>query len=259
VTGPGLSLAAALAGALLATAAQAHPTHSTAPAAPADRDAPSAAPYGPPIADQAVFSHLVVGQLEGRFGDGGADLHWSAEAWRGDSASRLWLRTEGVARQGRVEEARVEVLHARPVTTFWDIQAGVRADTGRGPGRTWAALGVEGMAPWYSQVSATAYAGEHGLAAHLAAADELRLTQRLIAEPRVEADLYSRDDPARGLGSGFSSLVTGLRLRYEITRKFAPYLGLTWARRFGRTADLARAGGERAEDMRAVVGVRVWF
>lgn len=229
--------------------------HDGPAAAPSD-----AAPHGPPIDDQHVFSHLLIDQFEARLGDGPAAFRWSAEGWTGTDSNRLWLKTEGSVRDGQVEDGRIEALYDRPVTSFWDVQAGVRADLGSRPGRVWAGLGIEGMAPWYAKVSATAYVGEGGrLAGRLTAADELRFTQRLILEPQVEADLYSRDDPGRRTGSGLSSLEAGLRLRYEITRKLAPYVGVTWEGRFGRTADFARADGERADAVRALVGVRTWF
>jgi copper resistance protein B len=248
---PAAALIATLAIIGAATPVQAH----DGPAAPSD-----AAPYGAPIDDQHIFSHLLIDQFEARLGDGPAAFRWSAEGWTGTDQDRLWLKTEGSVRDGQVEDGRVEALYDRPVTSFWDVQAGVRADLDSRPSRVWAGLGVEGMAPWYAKVSATAYVGEGGrLAARLTLADELRFTQRMILEPQVEADLYSRDDPGRRIGSGLSSLEAGLRLRYEITRKFAPYVGVTWEGRFGRTADFARADGERADAVRALIGLRSWF
>lgn len=244
------ALALALAIADAATAARAHD-------APIPNDA---APYGAPIDDRHIFSHLVIDQFEARLGDGPAAFRWSAEGWTGTDRDRLWLKTEGMVRDGQVEDGRVEALYDRPVTSFWDVQAGARADVDSRPGRVWAGLGVEGAGPWYAKVSATAYVGEGGrLAARLTASDELRVTQRLILEPRIEADLYSRDDRARRIGSGLSGLGAGLRLRYEVTRKFAPYVGIGWEGRFGRTADFVRADGERADALRALVGVRAWF
>jgi copper resistance protein B len=223
-------------------------------------DAGSAAPYGPPVMDTLSYSHLLVDQFEGRLGGGTDAFRWSGEAWTGTDSDRLWLKSEGLDQAGKVEDGSLEAFYDRPVTSFWDLQAGARADLDSGPGRIWAALGVEGMGAWYSKVSATAYVGQGGrLAARVSFADDLRLTQRLVLEPEIEADLYSRDDPARRIGSGLSSFDSGLRLRYEITRKFAPYVGVSWEEKLGRTASFNRADGEAASAVRTVVGVRAWF
>jgi copper resistance protein B len=220
----------------------------------------ASAPYGPPMDDMASFSHLMLDQLEGRFGAGGDALRWSGEAWTGDDNNRLWLKSEGEVQNGRPEDARYEALYDRPLTSFWDLQAGARADIDSRPGRAWAALGVEGLAPFFVAVSATAYASDEGhLAFRLEGSDDIRITQRLILQPQIEINAYSRDDPDRVIGSGLSDLDGGLRLRYEITRKLAPYVGVVFERRFGRTADLAKAASEQADATRWVVGLRSWF
>lgn len=248
---PALFIAAALAAALLAAAAQAQ----TPGAAPGSK-----APFGPPIGEGASFSHLIVNEAEGRFGQGPGAFHWNLEGWTGSDYDRLWLKSEGTASEGEVESGRHEILYARPVSSFWNIQAGLRADLDSRRSRVWAALGVEGLAPYFIRTTATAYlSGEGRLGFHFEAADDLRLTQRLILEPRIEADLYTRDDAARRVGSGLSEIDAGFRLRYEITRKFAPYVGVAFERRFGRTADFARAAGERPDSNRFVVGLRSWL
>ena len=249
-------LAAGLAGAVLALGAT-----GLAEAQTPGADPNVAAPFGPPVMDRQVFSHLLLDQFEGRVGNGEASFRWDGEAWIGTDTDRLWLKSEGtVGPGGKVEDGRQELLYARPITSFFDLQAGVRYDLDAGPGRAWAALGVEGLAPYQFHVSATAYASDQGrYAARLTGSYEQLLTQRLILQPRIEANLYAKDDRARRIGSGLSDIDTGLRLRYEITRKFAPYVGVTWERKFGRTADFARANGERASDWRLAVGVRSWF
>jgi copper resistance protein B len=75
----------------------------------------------------------------------------------------------------------------------------------------------------------------------------------------VELNVYGKDDATRGIGAGFSSAEAGLRLRYEIRRELAPYIGVTWARKFGETADLAELAGEEIDDSQLVVGIRAWF
>lgn len=144
--------------------------------------------------------------------------------------------------------------------TFWDWQLGVRQDFGDGPPRTWGAFGIQGLAPYWFDVEATAYVGSFGrAAARLRATYDIRFTQRLLLTLEFEADAYSKTDEARGIGSGLSNLAMGLRLRYEIRRQLAPYVGVVRGKKLGNTADLARAAGERTTDKQIVAGVRIWF
>jgi copper resistance protein B len=222
--------------------------------------APSAAaPFGSPISDELTFTHLIIDQLEGRL-DGSNSLRWDAEGWSGTDELKLWLKSEGERdASGRVEDGQQEALLAKPITTFWDLQLGGRYDLDSGPGRAWAALGVEGLAPGLFHVVATAYAGEHGVAGKAKISYDLLLTNRLILQPEAELNAYSETDRARHLGAGVSDLDAGLRLRYEITRKFAPYLGVAFERRFGQTAALTTAAHLPANATRLTVGVSAWF
>jgi copper resistance protein B len=145
------------------------------------------------------------------------------------------------------------------IATFWSTQLGVRHDSGVGPSRNWLAFGVRGLAPYWFDTEATAYWSGAGLAARFKVRYELLFTQRLILEPEIETNLYSRSDPARGQGSGLSDLGLNLRLRYEVRRQFAPYVGVTWNRNFGNTADFARARGERNKTTQLVAGLRLWY
>jgi copper resistance protein B len=225
-------------------------------------NAPSeAAPYGAPVDDERVYVHGTLDQLEFRAGAGPSDLRWEGEAWVGTDTDRLWLKGEGERDGGgEVSDGRWEALYSRPVTPWFDAQAGLRYDLDSRPGRAWAAFGVEGLAPYAIAVDAAAYVGGDGrLAARAMFSQDQRLTQRLILSPEVELDLYSRDDPRRRVGAGLSDLDAGLRLRYEITRKVAPYLGLVYEGRFGRTADLLRAAGEPTGGVKLAVGLRSWF
>ncbi len=225
-------------------------------------DASVAAPFGSPVGDERIYVHGGFDQLEGRFG-GGIDngFRWEGEAWAGTDENRLWLKSEGeVDGLGRVSDGQQELFYDRPISTYFDLQGGARYDLDSAPGRAWAAFGIEGLAPYFIKVSATGYLGGGGrLAAKLMASYDQLLTNRLVLEPEAELNLYSRDDPRRDIGYGVSDLDAGLRLRYEITRKFAPYIGLTWEQKFGRTADLVRAAGQRSSDVRLTGGVRTWF
>lgn len=187
---------------------------------------------------------------------------WDAKAWFGHDDNRLWLRSEGKgeAQHGRIEHSDIEALWGKPVSPWWDVVFGVRHDFDPSPSQTWAAIGVQGLAPYKFEVQATAYLGEGGQTALQAEVEyDLLLTNRLILQPRIEATAYGRDDAERGIGSGLGEIDVGLRLRYEVRREFAPYVGVEWGRSFGQTADYARSEGEDIEDLRFVAGVRFWF
>jgi copper resistance protein B len=218
-------------------------------------------PYGQAMGDNPVLAHLVIDQLEARVGNGGADLRWETEGWVGTDEWKFWVRDEGERlSEGRVEDGQLEAFIAKPVSTYWNVLVGGRYDLDSGPGRGWAAVGVEGLAPRFFNVSATAYAGPSGLAGKLEAYYDQLLTNRLILQPEAEADFYSQNDPARKVGAGLSDIDAGIRLRYEITRKIAPYIGVAWQPVFGRTADYARAAGEETGPaVRFAVGITSWF
>lgn len=207
--------------------------------------------------DRAPFSLFALDRLE--YVEGGATA-WSAQAWYGGDVDRLVLRSEGEHVDGGIDHADVELLWGHAIAPFWDSRIGLRQDLGRGPDRSWAAFGVQGLAPYWFELSATAYVGEQGRTALRVEADyELLLTQRLVLQPRVEFNAYGKDDPEAGVGSGLSDTSLGLRLRYEIRREFAPYVGVEWSRLFGGSADLARDEGEHVSELQWVAGVRLWF
>ncbi|HEX7087951.1 MAG TPA: copper resistance protein B [Vicinamibacterales bacterium] len=208
--------------------------------------------------DNAVHAFVLVDQLEWQSGQGGSV--WDSQGWIGRDIDRFRFRTEGKARDGDLVSAEVHALYSRAISPWWDLVAGVRHDFRPGPSRTWAAVGIQGLAPYWFDVQATAYVGESGRTAFRVETEyELLLTNRLILQPHLEFDLYGKDDPERGIAAGLSSGEAGLRLRYEIRREIAPYVGVVWTRRFSGTADLARAAGEEVGDARLVVGIRAWF
>jgi copper resistance protein B len=185
---------------------------------------------------------------------------WEAEGWWGNDLNRLWLKTEGERGSAGTDDGRLEALWSHAWTSFWDAQLGVRQDFGQGPDRQWVALGVEGLAPYWFETQATFYVGEQGrTAARFEASYELRFTQRLILQPKLELNLYGRDDPQRGISSGLSDLEAGLRLRYEFSRKFAPYVGVNWTRRYGSLDNVPGAVELHARETTWVAGVRFWF
>jgi copper resistance protein B len=210
--------------------------------------------------DDPWHAMVLLDQFEWQGADAGAALAWDLEAWAGTDRHRALLRAEGERVDGETEENRVELLWWHPVSSRWDLVAGLRQDFEPESARSYAALGIQGLAPGWVRVEATAYVGERGqTAAALRAATDLLLTNRLILAPLAELTAYGRDDEVNGIGNGLSRLTLGLRVRYEIRREFAPYAGVEWAGTLGDTADLAREAGESVRDARWVAGVRAWF
>lgn len=208
----------------------------------------------------AINHYVQFNRLEAWDADHGTGQAWEGSAWIGSDLNRLWLRSEGERVDGRTEASDLEVMYGRSISPWWDVMVGVKQDFRPTDSQTWAALGVQGMAPYKFEFAATAYLGESGNAAATVEIEyELLLTNRLILQPLVELSFYAKNDPLRGIGSGLSGAEAGLRLRYELDRRFAPYVGLVHERVFGRTADYRRAEGEVVRDTRLVVGVRVWF
>ena len=227
---------------------------------PADRLAAFPDLAGHPAHDNAIHSYLLFDRLEGWNDEEGTGVAWEVKSWIGSDLDRVWLRSEGESVDGSSEDADIEVLYGHSISSWWDLVTGVRHDFGQAPSQTFAALGVMGQTPYKVEVEATAYLGESGqTAARVELEYDTLLTNRLILQSRVEAELYGQDDERRGIGSGLSSVDLGFRLRYEFTRKFAPYIGVVCERAFGSTADFRRDADLHTEDTRFVAGLRIWF
>lgn len=218
-----------------------------------------------PVEDQR-FGFLLVDQLEYRVREGADTVRWEAVSWYGGDYNRLWLKTEGDWRATgeRGGEAEIQALYGKLIAPFWDLQIGVRYDQFSGVGfdrsRSFAVIGLQGLAPYRFEVEPALFVSEDGdVSARLTATYEVLLTQRLILQPRLDFDAALRSAEKFGVGDGINSVGLGLRLRYEITREFAPYLGIHWLRRFGETAEFAQRDGGRVEDTAVVIGARVWF
>lgn len=192
--------------------------------------------------------------------DGQNALEWDGRFWFGTATDRLLVKSEGERESGGGSDGKVEAFWSHAISPFWDLQLGARRDIGAGPKRNWAAVGVEGLLPYNVELTATAYAGPSGRSAlALKAEYDLLLTQRLIFTPELQASVYGKNDPQRGIGSGLSQGSLSLRLRYEVTREFAPYVGVSFERKFGQTASYASDAGESRSQAAVIAGVRFWF
>jgi len=213
-----------------------------------------------PVMDHAIFAHAIFNQLEGRWNGSNTQFRWDGQGWIGTDYDKLWVKSEGTLSKGALDDGQQQFLYSRAVTTYFDLQGGLRSDLDSRPTRNWAAFGVQGLAPYFFDLEVTGFvSGEGHLAGKLEASYDLLLTQRLILQPQIELNLYSKSDPARLVGAGFSDIDTGLRLRYELDRKFAPYIGVVYQGKFGQTANFARQAGESTSDVRFVFGIRTWF
>ena len=215
--------------------------------------------------DAARFGQIVVDQWELRDNGAARNGVWEAEGWYGGDYDKLVVRSEGDWPSGAPAQGRVELLWDRIATRWWSVQAGARYDAGDGPGKGWAAVGVRGLAPYWIDIEATLYLGSAGsVAGRLKAQTDLRVTQRLVLQPELELNGYSRADRARQQDAGLADIDAGLRLRYEIRRDFSPYLGLAWVRLAGERAvdgagDGAGQSAGAAEQLQWLIGVRFWF
>jgi copper resistance protein B len=218
--------------------------------------------WGPPVRDNQVLAHALFEQFEGRATSSSQMLRWDGQGWVGTDTNRLWVKSEGFSDGQQMSDGDHEALYDRPIPhmRYFDAQVGVRADLDSGPRRAWAAVGVEGLAPWFFELAPTLYIRDGGhLAGRVESSWELNITQRLVLEPQAELNFYSKDDGARKIGSGLSDLDAGVRLRYEIKRKFAPYVGFAYSGGYNGTASYERQVGERVKNRSFVFGLRTWY
>jgi copper resistance protein B len=236
----------------------------------AQSPSPSVAPHPessvpgwePPVMDNTIEWHLLFNQFEGRTNGPDNEFRWDGEGWIGTDMNKLWFKSEGFLENGKVTDGDTEALYDRPIPflRYFDAQAGVRYDLDSNPGRTWGALGVQGLAPYFFDFEPTFYFSDRGrFAGRVTGFYDILLTNRLILQPQFEINFYSKRDPSREIGSGLSDLDTGLRLRYEVCRKFAPYIGVAYTGKFGESADFTRAGGGTVNDVRFIFGIRLWY
>lgn len=272
---PGMELPAAPPGAAIEEKTSAEPTGTdqapgSAEPPPIARDRPGDRYWDPAAmaaAERAemhpprpIYSKILFDIAEYQIRDGKDGYRWEGEAWFGD-LNRFVFRAkgEGTLDEG-VDQAEVQALYAKALDPWWNLQLGIRQDIRPSPARTWATLGIEGRAPYQFEVQVAAFLSDKGqVAARIEGAYDQRITQRLILQPRAELDLAAQDMPDQRVGAGLSTAELGLRLRYEVRREFAPYVGVNWTWAAGKTADYARTDGRDTTERSVVAGIRFWF
>jgi copper resistance protein B len=209
-----------------------------------------------------TFLFLQADRFEFQSNEGSPRLLWDAQGWYGGDHDKLWIKTEGeyLFDNDRVEEAELQALYSRAIGPYFDLQGGIRHDVEPGPSRTHAVVGIQGLAPQWFEVDAALFVSDHGdVTARIELEYELLFTQRLVLQPRAELNFSFQNIPELHTGSGLTSVEAGARLRYEIDRQIAPYLGVSWSRKVGGTADFSRRAGEPTGSVSFLAGIRLWY
>lgn len=231
---------------------------------PGPRNPASGAPAEWPdfLTEEDLYGFAMIDRLEYGDDDEANTYLWDAQGWVGGDLHKLWLKTEGEGptNGGGPEDTEFQALYSRTIGPFWDFQAGLRYDANPEPDRGYAVVGIQGLAPYWFETDAALFLSEEGdLSARVELEYELLLTQRLILQPRLEVNASASDVPELDLGSGLNDTEMGLRLRYEIRREFAPYIGVRYERSYGETEDLLEAAGEPSSSTSLVIGIRAWY
>ena len=218
------------------------------------------------VMDTERYGSILADQLEFRKNQGTDTFKWDVQGWYGGDYNKLWVKTEGetTLSSNRSGNAEVQVLYSKLIAPFFDLQIGARYDRTFGPGpdmsRSFAVLGIQGLAPYWFELEPALFLSENGdVSGRFVGSYDWLFTQRLIAQGRLESNFALQEVPKFGVGSGINDVGAGLRLRYEVTREFAPYVGVSWSRKFGGSANFARAGGERIENTSLNLGIRWRF
>jgi len=207
--------------------------------------------------DSAIFNYIrteidYTPQEDGLFS-------WDVTGWIGGDSERVWVRSEGEIEDGHTGAAEAQIFYGWNVDPFWDVLIGARQDFDP-RSTTYLAASLVGLAKYDFETEASLYLSHRGdVSARLEQSFDFLLTQRLIAEPHGQLDVFAQDVPELGIGAGISQVELGVQLRYEITRKFAPYIDAVWERKLGETSSIARQAGEDTEQATIRVGVRFWF
>ncbi len=210
--------------------------------------------------DDPTLTKVMIDRFETRTTSGSDPFVVEAQGWIGKDLHKLWIKADIEKVGGDTEESELQFLYSRAIAPYWDFQVGWRTNIRPRPDRNWLAIGFQGLAPYFFEIDAAAFIGENGQTAiRLEAEYEVLFTQKLILTPEVEMNFYGKNDRATETGSGLADAEYGLRLRYEIRREFAPYIGVNWSRKYGNTADYVSDAGGDTSDAQFVVGFRSWF
>ena len=216
--------------------------------------------YAAGMEDDPIVTKVMIDQLETRITDGDDPLVLEATAWIGEDLNKLYIKADVEQVNGETEELELQALYSRAVDPYWDFQIGIRQDQKPSPSKNWLALGFQGVAPYWFEIDTALFIGESDqVGLRFSAEYEWMITQRWVLSPELEFNLHSKDDAVTGTGSGLSDSQLGLRLRYEIIREFAPYIGVNWNKKYGQTAAFAETAGEETDSTQFVAGIRAWF
>ncbi|HKJ49977.1 MAG TPA: copper resistance protein B [Gammaproteobacteria bacterium] len=199
-------------------------------------------------------------QLELREGDDENTRVFDGHFWLGKDLDKLWIKSEIEATREGTESAEWQLLYSRAIDPNWDLQIGLRADLDPEPKRNWLAIGFYGVAPYWFEVDTALFVEEDGqVNLRLMAEYEMLLTQKWVLAPEIELNWYRDDDDELMIAAGVAGVEAGIRLRYEFTRQFAPYIGVNYESLLGGTRDLARDNDAKTSDAQLVAGLRFWF
>ncbi len=220
--------------------------------------------FGEPIDDSQIFWFLLFDQLEYQVNENENIFNWDITGWVGGDYQKLWIKSEGdVSLDDGNGKAELQLLYGKQISPYFDFQAGLRYDQlygDEGNSRGFAVIGIQGLAPYFFEIDGSLFISHKGdVSARFKAEYELFLSQRVVLQPRVETNLAIQEVEEFGVGSGFNDLELGLRLRYEISREFAPYIGISWEKLFGKTAEFAEEEGESSDEVKFVTGLRLLF
>jgi copper resistance protein B len=215
---------------------------------------------GHPAHDNGINYFVLFDQLEWEFGGARQGIGWDTTGWIGRDRDRLWFRAEGQREDDDTYDAQTHALYGRQFSRWWDVLVGVRQDFAPGPAQTWVAFGIQGLAPYWFDVEATAYLGADARNHYRFEVEyQFLLTNRLVLQPQAEMEIYGKPDLEHERDSGLATLDFGFRLRYLIRRELAPYVGMVWHQKHFGTADIARANGGSTGGARFVAGLRFWL
>lgn len=215
-----------------------------------------------PAHDNEIFAVFMGDRLEYRTREGEDALLWDIQTWVGEDYNKLYLESEGtrLLDEGEYGGVDLELFYGRNVSSFWDLRAGLRYDLEPGPARAFGIVGVQGLAPYMYEVEANAYVSEDGDVSVAAEAEyDILISQRLILQPRFETGIALQEVEEYGVGQGINDIELDARLRYEILRELAPYIGVSWEKKLGETAEFAEDAGEDTDTVFWVAGLKYWF